>query len=311
MGELTAISTSPYESHRIFEGFEDELFDEVIPLTTAVEWMMNAATFKRRFHTTYLDHFASGRKNIALSYTNSKSVVTNTIPQRLPSIFRSRVRLVEPLIGIHEATQYLRYIDPEVTDGQLNEPLFQLNAQFHNRFSESEYITLQPGSGNNIAPWKTLRIEKWIKLIDQLSQQRPELNIVVMGDDSETELSERLPKRANLINAIGKTDLKELPGVIADAKLHVGNDSSLMHLAGCLGVKTVSIWGGSDPNLYGWHKVNAEKHRIIYKNPSCGPCSRWIAPNLSKTEVPSMCPDFECLSKISVNEVLQSINSLL
>lgn len=310
-GELTAISTSPFGSHQIFDGFEDNLFDDVIPLGSTVEWMMNVATFKRRFHTTYLDHFASGRKNIALSYTNSKEVVTNTIPHRLPSIFRSRLRYIEPEIGIHEATQYMRYLSESFTDADLNEALFRLEAKPHSRISESPYITLQPGSGNNITPWKTLRIEKWIKLIDKLSQRRPELNVVVLGDDTETELSDRLPKRSNLINAIGKTALSELPGVVADAQLHVGNDSGLMHLAGCLGIPTLSIWGGSDPALYGWHKVNPEKHQIIYKSPECGPCSRWIAPNRSKTEVPSLCPDFSCLSKISVNEILQSIEKMV
>jgi len=310
-GELTAISTSPFGAHRIFDGFEDKLFDAVIPLGSNIEWMMNAATFKRRFHTTYLDHFASGRKNIALSYTNSKVVVTNTIPHRLPSIFRSRLRLIEPEIGIHEGTQYMRYISENFSDSDLNEEMFRLQAKPHSRISESTYITLQPGSGNNVSPWKTLRIEKWIKLIDELSQLRPELNVVVLGDDTETELSNRLPKRSNLINAIGKTDLSELPGVIADAQLHVGNDSSLMHLAGCLGVPTLSIWGGSDKEGEGGKKRNPEKHEIIYKSPECGPCSRWIAPNRSKTEVPSLCPDFSCLSKISVNEILQSIEKMM
>ena len=307
-GQLTAISTSPFGSHSIFQGFQDELFDEVIPMSSTVDWMKNTATFRRKFEAMYLDHFASGRKNIALAFTNSKEVVTNTIPHRLPKLFLTRTRFVEPIVGIHEASQYLRYIDDTWTDEQLTSSLFELKAKPHSRISENVYITLQPGSGNNIAPWKTLRIEKWIKVIDELSVSHPDINVVVLGDETEQELSNRLPKSPNLVNAIGKTSLDELPGVIADAMLHIGNDSSIMHLAGCLGVPTVSIWGGSDPKLYGWHKVDAEKHTVIYKNPSCGPCSRWIKPNLSKTEVPSLCPDFSCLSKISANEILSEVD---
>lgn len=310
-GELTAISTSPFGSHTIFNGFEDNLFDEIIPLESSVDWMKNTATFRRRFEAIYLDHFASGRKNIMLAYTNGKEVVTNTIPDRLPSLFQGRIRHVKPIIGIHEATQYLRYVDESATDENLAPELFALKAKPHSPISESTYITLQPGSGNNIAPWKTWRIEKWIKIIDELSQAHPEINVVVLGDDTEVELSKRLPSRANLVDAIGKTSLDELPGVLADSILHIGNDSSLMHLAGCLGIPTVTIWGGSDPALYGWNKVDAAKHTEIYKHPECGPCNRWIEPNRSRVELPSMCPDFKCLEGISVQEILQAIETKL
>jgi ADP-heptose:LPS heptosyltransferase len=189
--------------------------------------------------------------------------------------------------------------------------MFRLTAREQPNISETDFITLQPGSGNNITPWKTLKLEKWIKVIDGISDRYPHLNVVVLGDDTETDLMNRLPIRSNLINAIGKTDLEELPGMIANARLHIGNDSAIMHLAGCLGVPTVSVWGGSDPALYGWAKINPHKHRQVYTQPTCGPCNRWLKPNQTKTEIPSMCPDFQCLTRISPKDILVEIDDLL
>lgn len=310
-GSLTALSTSPFGARHIFDGVNEALFDDVISLETSVEWMKNTATFTRKFDGIYMDHFASRRKNMILSHMNSKEVITNTIPLKLPSLFKSRIRKIEPEVGIHEATQYMRYIDPNFTDAHLTDSLFTLTSKEHTAVSEEKYITIQPGSGNNIAPWKTLPTKKWTKVIEQILENYADINIVVLGDDTETALIQHLPKDDRVIKAIGKTEVKDLPGIVSKSMLHLGNDSGIMHLAGCVGTRTVSVWGGSDPNLYGWHKINAAKHKVIHYPLECGPCSRWIEPNHSKVEVPSMCPDFKCLSQISVNEIMKNVDQFL
>lgn len=310
-GRLTALCTSEFGARHIFDGVKESLFDDVIPLESSVDWMKNTATLTRKFDGIYMDHFASRRKNMILSHMNSKEVITNTIPLKLPGLFKSRIRKIEPEVGIHEATQYMRYVSPEFNDADLNEDLFRLTAKKHAAVSEGKYITIQPGSGNNIAPWKTLPTNKWTKVIAHILENYSDLNIVVLGDETETDLIQFLPKDDRVIKAIGKTELKDLPGIVDKSILHIGNDSGIMHLAGCLGTPTVTVWGGSDPNLYGWHKVNNKKHKVLHYDLGCGPCSRWIEPNHSKVEVPSMCPDFKCLSQISVNEIVKNVDSFL
>jgi ADP-heptose:LPS heptosyltransferase len=80
-----------------------------------------------------------------------------------------------------------------------------------------------------------------------------------------------------------------------------------MHIAGCVGTPTITVWGGSDPELFGWQKIDRSKHRVLQKKLSCHPCNRWISPNTSKVELPSMCPDFECLQQISARMLLDVI----
>ncbi|MEX2596667.1 MAG: glycosyltransferase family 9 protein [Salibacteraceae bacterium] len=310
-GSIVVISTSPFGSHRIFDGFENNLFEGVTILESTVERIKQTANFKRRFDVAYLDFFSSNRKNLILAHTNSKRIITNFIPDRFPSIFQQRILQHPSDVDLHESTRYLRYVIEDFKDEQLNEELFKLTPKQTAPISEKPYITLQPGSGNNLAPWKTLQLDKWLKVIHHIIEHYPDLNIVVMGDDAEVDISERLPQHPNVINAIGVTALSDLPGIMSKAVLHLGGDSALMHLAGVTGVPSISVWGGSDPRFYGWHLIHPEKHHIIHKNLECGPCSRWLKPNTSKVELPSLCPDFKCLRTISVKDITQVIDEKL
>ena len=60
-----------------------------------------------------------------------------------------------------------------------------------------------------------------------------------------------------------QTEVKELPNIIKQSRLHIGGDSGITHLAGAVKTPTITIAGGSDPSLFGWHKVNSNKHILI------------------------------------------------
>jgi ADP-heptose:LPS heptosyltransferase len=305
-GSVTAINTSPFGANEVFNGFDDELFDDEISLTGTMDWMKQTALKRPGFHRIYVDHFAATRKHLIFASTLAKEVITNTIPPRLPQLFRKKIRYVEPIAGIHEGAQYLRFIDQPPLEHTLQEESFLVHATKNAPPIDGPYITLQPGSGNNIAPWKTWPLERWIEVMQGMLDYYPSLRLVVLGDASEREITEHLPRDARLINMIDKTRISELPSILSQARMHLGNDSGLMHLAGCLGVPTISVWGGSDPAHYGWNNID-KKHAVIYKALECGPCNRWIQPNTSKAILPSLCPDFACLHQITSNEVLKAI----
>ena len=287
------------------------LFDEVLVLDSSVDRIRRMASFKRRFEAIYMDHFAANRKNILLANANAHRVITPTIPDRLPSVFQKRLEHHPPDASLHESTRYLRFVDGHASNDDLNEGLFLLTPKKANPICNGPYITLQPGSGNNQAPWKTWPIKKWKAVIEHIHEAHPELNIVLLGDESEDQMGNPLTKLPHVINAIGKTDMHSLPYILAKAKLHIGNDSGLLHISGCVGTPTVTIWGGSDPGFYGWHLIEPKKHEVIKLNLDCGPCSRWLKPNISRVEVPTLCPDFRCLNGLSTDLVNAAIDAKL
>jgi ADP-heptose:LPS heptosyltransferase len=307
-GKVTLIGTSVFGGHEVFKGFETPLYDQFVVLDSSLDWLKHSASFRKNFDAVYLDYFAATRKNLMLAHVIGKSTVTNNVPRKLPNIFRKKIRKVKPILGLHEGAQYMRFIDDNFTDASIDASMFSLKSKGNHVFENLQkgYITLQPGCGNNAAPWKAWGLEKWESVINELTI-KTDHTLVVLGDESETELSQALPTNDNVLNLIGQTDIDHLPAILEGASLHIGHDSGLMHIAGCVGTPTITVWGGSDPELFGWQKIDRSKHRVLQKKLSCHPCNRWISPNTSKVELPSMCPDFECLQQISARMLLDVI----
>lgn len=77
--------------------------------------------------------------------------------------------------------------------------------------------------------------------------------------DRFQELARRLPLAAewiagpeeNLAGAVRTDDLWELAGFIGSAEAYVGNDSGITHLAAATGVRTVALFGATDPRVWG------------------------------------------------------------
>lgn len=307
-GTVTCLAASSFRSHEIFRGFEDRLFDEVIEVGGAVSWPRFAAALVNRYDRVYLDFFASTKKNLVLASFLGKTVVTNHIPESLPRIFRGKIKHITPVIGLHEGTQYLLYVNPAMKDADLDESMFSLKPVFHKPILDEDYITIQPGSGNNKTPWKTWPVDAWTRLCKLITDNCPGLNIAVLGDETEETLSGVFESYGSRVRSfIGKTTLASLPSLMAGSKLHIGGDSAMLHIAGCVGTPTVTICGGSDPQIFGWSKVNAEKHVLIKHTIACHPCYRWIAPNTSRVDDPARCPDFKCIRSIDETEVFRAV----
>lgn len=136
-------------------------------------------------------------------------------------------------------------------------------------------VVMHPGAGNKQKCWP---VEKFVKLSEHLSHhgQKPR---IILG---EAEL-ETWP--ADAVNAIGKSaDVRkpatflDLLDEIAQASVFIGNDSGPGHLAGIVGVPTISLFGSPS---YRWQPLGP-RVKVIEKEP---------------------------LSKISVSEVESAIAS--
>ena len=71
------------------------------------------------------------------------------------------------------------------------------------------------------------------------------------------------------------TSLREAVGIIERAKVAIGPDTGLMHIAAALGTPVVSLWGATDPGRTGPHGFS---HLVIQGQASCVPCLRRYCP---------------------------------
>jgi ADP-heptose:LPS heptosyltransferase len=68
---------------------------------------------------------------------------------------------------------------------------------------------------------------------------------------------------AQFLNLTGNTSLVSLPALIKRADWVISNDSGPMHLSAALGVRTLGIFGPTDPRVCGPYPLNAPTNVVV------------------------------------------------
>ena len=132
--------------------------------------------------------------------------------------------------------------------------------------------------------------ENWVKLVKNLE---PKFTLLHLGDERE-------PIMHNVIRQAGKLTMRKSASLLSKAKLFIGPDSLLMHIANGLNIPSVIIFGGSRPaKCFGY-----DDNINLIASPECSPC--WIHDGYDTCNY-----SLKCLNQISVTTVLQSVDSLL
>ena len=131
----------------------------------------------------------------------------------------------------------------------------------------------------------------WHELIDCLVD---EYFIVQLGNQNEIQFDK-------VVSFAGLLNLRDSIAVLEKCNLFIGGVSFLMHAAASVDVKSVIIYGGRETPKNSGYDNNIN----LYQKIDCGPC--WI-----HEEDGEVCQNnLECLARIKVDTVLESINQIL
>ena len=92
--------------------------------------------------------------------------------------------------------------------------------------------------------------ERWIELGKALAAQGIS-SVLPWGNTAEHERSVRLAQKIPQAVVPERLDIAALAALLAQARVVVGTDTGLTHLAGALGVPTAGIYGATDPAATG------------------------------------------------------------
>jgi len=96
-------------------------------------------------------------------------------------------------------------------------------------------------------------------------------DVILFGTPAELPVSAAIA--ANLtkppIDLTGKTPIADLPALLSQCHLFLGNDSGAMHVAAAVGLPVVAIFGPTDPE--GTSPVTP-RATIVQQKPYCSPC---------------------------------------
>jgi heptosyltransferase I len=101
----------------------------------------------------------------------------------------------------------------------------------------------------------------YAQLTRELCREQPDQPVVWAGAVEMASPEPAIP--GNFHNLTGRSTLTELLGMVARARLVVGNDSGPLHLAAALGRPTLALFGPTRPELYRPYPGDDQHSRIL------------------------------------------------
>lgn len=148
-------------------------------------------------------------------------------------------------------------------------------------------------------PLKLWQQNKFAELIDQL-QINYQYQVILFGAKTDIAFADNICSliKTQVINAVGKTNLRHLARLAKHCTVFVSGDTGPLHIAAAVGTPVVALFGPDDPNKTGPY---TDKKIVIWKQEECSPCS-----NIKKCDY-----NGSCMQKITVEDVITAINSLI
>ena len=139
--------------------------------------------------------------------------------------------------------------------------------------TSSAYAVLFAGTRWPSKQWFAKQMTECAKML----QAEHDLDVLVLGSAQDRELARQAMLGASnrMVDLVGRTTLREAVGIIQRAKLAVGPDTGLMHIAAAVGTPVISLWGATDPartGPFGFADL------AIRGEAACAPCHKKDCP---------------------------------
>lgn len=210
---------------------------------------------------------------------------------------------VKPLPSLppaHEADRYsalLSALDlpaPGPHDARLQVPAGAAE-QVRAQLGPGSLLTLVPGCSN--APAKRWPAESFAALADSAAAQLGARTVLVgSAGDREVAARVRAMARSRVVDLTGRTDLRQLAGVLAESRVVVSNDTGAAHLAAALSRPTLVIYGPTDPRRT---RPRGSSVRIASIGAFCQPCESHLCPL-----------DHRCMQGLSAELALEALTDM-
>jgi heptosyltransferase II len=126
------------------------------------------------------------------------------------------------------------------------------------------------GAGASYGSAKCWPPDRFAKALNEF-QSQADVDVILFGTPGEAPVSTAIAAhlRRPPIDLTGKTSIADLPGLLSQCHLFLGNDSGAMHVAAAVDLPVVAVFGPTDPE--GTAPVTP-RVSIVQQKPYCSPC---------------------------------------
>jgi ADP-heptose:LPS heptosyltransferase len=230
------------------------------------------------------------------------------IGSREPDFIRSLRRVFQgelrcfpslPAARIHATDFYLSCVggnDSLGEEGEILDPVppakvWARRYSEEHAFNERNVLFLAPGSGGRKKNWP---VKAYRDIADWWEREMRGLAVTILGpvEAEDQETIKTFDRGACVLKGL---ELEKVAALFSYGNLYLGNDSGLTHLSAALGVKTVAIFGPTDPVRWA---PRGPIVKILRLGAECSPCDHTMMDD---------CPHRCCLTSLSVKQVALGI----
>jgi len=159
-------------------------------------------------------------------------------------------------------------------------------------------LRIAVGAGASYGSAKCWPPDRFAKALNALLS-RSDADVILFGTPPELPVSAAIVAGLNRvpINLTGKTSIADLPALLSQCHLFLGNDSGAMHVAAAVGLPVVAVFGPTDPD--GTAPVTP-RLTIVQQKPYCSPCFLRRCPT-----------DHRCMTAVTPDMVESALQSAL
>jgi heptosyltransferase-2/heptosyltransferase-3 len=155
---------------------------------------------------------------------------------------------------------------------------------------------IHPTAAFDTKQWAT---DRFARVAESLSARG--FSVVAITASTEAHVAESLKQDSSTpVIALTNLSLPEVTALVSRARLFVGNDSGIAHMAAAAGAPSVVIFGSSNTAHWRpWAKAAAE---VVLEEMECQPCHGYFCEKFDQPE---------CIERVPVARVLGSIDRIL
>jgi heptosyltransferase-2 len=154
------------------------------------------------------------------------------------------------------------------------------------------------GAGASYGSAKCWLPARFAEVANRLQSQTG-ADVILFGTASETPVANAIAAelRQPPIDLTGRTAIADLPALLSQCHLFIGNDSGAMHVAAAVGLPVVAIFGPTDPQ--GTAPVTP-RCTVVQEKPYCSPCFLRRCPT-----------DHRCMTRVTADMVEAAVKPWL
>jgi len=157
-------------------------------------------------------------------------------------------------------------------------------------------VILAPNSPRSSRRWKA---EYFITIGKELIKKYNAKILLVWGPGEEEYTKAIVKSIGDDAEMIPQTTLTEMAAIISKSDLIITNDSGPKHIANALGVRSITIYGPTNP--YVWNNIDMKKNPALRADVPCIQCEKRVCPMEKHI----------CMEKLTPGKVLKIVDSIL